>query len=263
MRPLASLPEAARAGVRGVLADIDDTLTTDGRLTAEAYAALARLHDAGFVVVPITGRPAGWCDHIARMWPVSGVVGENGALWMRHDAATHRLVRRFVATDAERAAQRARLEGVGARILAAVPGAALASDQRYREADLAIDYCEDVPPLPRDAVDRIVAIMEAEGMTAKVSSIHVNGWFGAYDKLDTTRRFLAEALAIDLDAERDRFVFVGDSGNDAPMFAFFPLSVGVANVRAFLDRLATPPAFVTERASGAGFVEVADRLLRA
>jgi hypothetical protein len=263
MRPLASLPEAARAGVRGVLADIDDTLTTDGRLTAEAYAALARLHDAGFVVVPITGRPAGWCDHIARMWPVSGVVGENGALWMRHDAATHRLVRRFVATDAERAAQRARLEGVGARILAAVPGTALASDQRYREADLAIDYCEDVPPLPRDAVDRIVAIMEAEGMTAKVSSIHVNGWFGAYDKLDTTRRFLAEALAIDLDAERDRFVFVGDSGNDAPMFAFFPLSVGVANVRAFLDRLATPPAFVTERASGAGFVEVADRLLRA
>jgi len=111
-------------------------------------------------------------------------------------------------------------------------------------------------------VDRIVAIMEAEGMTAKVSSIHVNGWFGAYDKLGMTRRFLAEALAIDLDAERERFVFVGDSGNDAPMFAYFPLSVGVANVRGFLDRLATPPAFVTERASGAGFVEVADLLLR-
>jgi HAD superfamily hydrolase (TIGR01484 family) len=261
MRPLASLAEAARVRVRGVLADIDDTLTTDGRLTAEAYAALARLHAAGFVVVPITGRPAGWCDHIARMWPVSGVVGENGALWMRHDPATHKLVRRFVATDAERAANRARLEDVGARILAAVPGTALASDQQYREADLAIDYCEDVPPLPRADVDRIVAIMEAEGMTAKVSSIHVNGWFGAYDKLGMTRCFLAEALAIDLDAERDRFVFVGDSGNDAPMFAFFPLSIGVANVRAFLDRLATPPAFVTEHASGAGFVELAERLL--
>jgi len=261
MRPLASLAEPARARVRGVLADIDDTLTTDGRLTAEAYAALARLHEAGFVVVPITGRPAGWCDHIARMWPVSGVVGENGALWMRHDPAARKLVRRFVATDAERAANRARLEGVGARILAAVPGTALASDQQYREADLAIDYCEDVPPLPRADVDRIVAIMEAEGMTAKVSSIHVNGWFGTYDKLGMTRHFLAEALAIDLDAERDRFVFVGDSGNDAPMFAFFPLSIGVANVRAFLDRLAMPPAFVTERASGAGFVEVAERLL--
>jgi hypothetical protein len=261
MRPLASLAQAARLRVRGVLADIDDTLTTDGRLTAEAYAALARLHEAGFVVVPITGRPAGWCDHIARMWPVSGVVGENGALWMRHDPATRKLVTRFVAPDTERAANRARLEGVGARILAAVAGTALASDQRYREADLAIDYCEDVPPLARADVDRIVAIMEAEGMTAKVSSIHVNGWYGTYDKLGMTRRFLAEALAIDLDAERDRFVFVGDSGNDAPMFAFFPLSIGVANVRACLDRLATPPAFVTERASGAGFVEVAERLL--
>jgi HAD superfamily hydrolase (TIGR01484 family) len=262
MRPLAALPEAARANVRGVLADIDDTITTGGRLTPEAYAALARLHHAGLVVVPITGRPAGWCDHIARMWPVSGVVGENGALWMRHDPATRRLVRRFVAGDAQRRADRARLEAVGRRILAEVPGTALASDQQFRESDLAIDWCEDVPALPRAEVDRIVAIMEAEGMTAKVSSIHVNGWFGAYDKLGMTRRFLAEALAIDLDAERDRFVFVGDSGNDAPMFAYFPLSVGVANVRAFLDRLATPPAFVTERESGAGFVEVADRLLR-
>jgi hypothetical protein len=262
MRPLATLPEAARTRVRGVLADIDDTLTTEGRLTAEAYAALARLCDAGFVVVPITGRPAGWCDHIARMWPVSGVVGENGALWMRHDPATRKLVRRFAASEAERVANRAQLAAIGAKILAAVPGAALASDQQYREADLAIDYCEDVAPLPRADVDRIVAMMEAEGMTAKVSSIHVNGWFGAYDKLGMTRRFLGEVLAIDLDAERDRFVFVGDSGNDAPMFAYFPLSVGVANVRAFLDRLATPPAFVTERRSGAGFVELADRLLR-
>jgi hypothetical protein len=261
MRPVASLPVAALARVRGVLADIDDTLTTDGRLTADAYAALERLHEAGLVVVPITGRPAGWCDHIARMWPVSGVVGENGALWMRHDPATRRLVRRFVASDAERAANRARLEVVGERILAAVPGAALASDQRYREADLALDYREDVAELSRAAVDRVVALMEAEGMTAKVSSIHVNGWFGAHDKLGMTRRFLAEALAIDLDAERDRFVFVGDSGNDAPMFEFFPLSVGVANVRAFLDRLARLPAYVTEHASGAGFVELASLLL--
>jgi len=263
MRPLTSLPEAARVRVRGVLADIDDTLTTAGALTAEAYGALARLHDAGLIVVPITGRPAGWCDHIARMWPVSGVVGENGALWMRHDPVSRRLVRHFVATDAERAANRARLAGVGAQILAAVPGTALASDQQYREADLAIDYCEDVAPLPRADVDRIVALMEAEGMTVKVSSIHVNGWFGSYDKLGMTQRFLAEALAIDLAAERDRFVFVGDSANDAPMFAYFPLSVGVANVRAFLDRIATPPAFVTRGASGAGFVELADLLLRA
>jgi HAD superfamily hydrolase (TIGR01484 family) len=261
MRPLAEMPDAARHGVRAVLADIDDTITTDGRLTVEAYAALGRLAAAGIAVVPITGRPAGWCDHIARMWPVAGVVGENGAFWMRFDAEAHKLVRRFVVAEDVRAAQRARLEAIARRILADVPGSALASDQRYRECDVAIDYREDVPPLPREAVDRIVAIMHAEGMTAKVSSIHVNGWFGDYDKLGMTRTFAREVLGIDLDAERDRCVFAGDSGNDAPMFAHFPLSVGMANVRAFLDRLDTPPAYVTLAEAGAGFVELVDFLL--
>jgi HAD superfamily hydrolase (TIGR01484 family) len=260
---LAAMPHATRHSIRGVLTDIDDTLSTHGRLTADAYAAMERLRGAGKLVIPITGRPAGWCDHIARMWPVDAVVGENGAFYMRHDDAAHTLVRRFAAGAAERAANRSRLAAVGEAILRAVPGTALASDQHYRETDLAIDVCEDVPPLPRVAVDRIVALMEAEGMTAKVSSIHVNGWFGDYDKLAMTRTLLAEVFATDLDVERGRFVFVGDSPNDAPMFAFFPNSVGVANVRPFLDRIATPPAYVTQRDAGAGFVELADALLAA
>jgi hypothetical protein len=195
------------------------------------------------------------------MWPVDAVVGENGAFYMRHDDSARKLVRRFAAAADERAANRNRLAAIGEAILRAVPGAALASDQHYRETDLAIDFCEDVPPLPRAAVDRIVALMEAEGMTAKISSIHVNGWFGGYDKLAMTRTLMAEVFATDLDAERDRFVFVGDSPNDAPMFAFFPNAVGVANVRPFLDRIATPPSYVTQHEAGAGFVELADALL--
>ena len=244
-----------------MLADIDDTITTHGQLTPRAYAALARLREAGKLVVPITGRPAGWCDHIARMWPVDGVVGENGALWMRYDATRRKLVRGYAASEDERRANRERLGIVAARVLREVPGCALASDQPYREADIAIDFCEDVPALPRAEVDRIVAIMEAEGLTAKVSSIHVNGWIGRYDKLGMTKRLLADAFGIDLDAERDRFVFAGDSPNDAPMFAYFPNAVGVANVRAFLDRIATPPAWITQREAGNGFVELVDALL--
>jgi HAD superfamily hydrolase (TIGR01484 family) len=219
------------------------------------------LREAGLVVVPITGRPAGWCDHIARMWPVDAVVGENGALYMRYDRARRKLVTRFAVDEATRAAQRAKLASIAQKILAAVPGAALASDQHYRQSDLAVDFCEDVPPLSREAVDRIVAMMEAEGMTAKVSSIHVNGWFGRYDKLAMTRTLFAEAFGVDLDAERGRYAFCGDSPNDAPMFAYFPNAVGVANIAAFLDRIATPPAYVTTREAGAGFVELADFLL--
>ncbi len=263
MQPLAAMPRAARRAVRGVLCDIDDTLTTDGRLTAAAYGALERLHDAGFIVVPITGRPAGWCDHIARMWPVAAVVGENGALAMRYDRAQQRLHRTFAHDERTRAANRAKLAAIGEAILAAVPGSALASDQPYRESDLAIDYREDVAPLARADVERIVALMEQHGLTAKVSSIHVNGWFGRYDKLAMTRTLFARDFGIDVDAERERFVFVGDSPNDAPMFAHFAHSIGVANVRDFADRIATLPAYVTQQRGGAGFAEVADVLLDA
>jgi HAD superfamily hydrolase (TIGR01484 family) len=261
LRPLAAMPLAARRAIRGVLTDIDDTLSTNGKLTGEAYGAMERLRAAGKLVIPITGRPAGWCDHIARMWPVDAVVGENGALYMRYDAAARKLVRRFALDDATRAEHRAKLAVIGQEIVTAVPGCAFASDQHYRESDLAIDFREDVPELPRTSVDRIVALMEERGLTAKVSSIHVNGWFGTYDKLAMTRTLLAEVFGVDLDLERSRFVFVGDSPNDAPMFAFFPGAVGVANVRTFADRIATLPAYVTQAEAGAGFAELTEFLL--
>jgi HAD superfamily hydrolase (TIGR01484 family) len=257
------MDNTACAGVRFVLADIDDTLTTDGVLTAQAYAAMERLRDARLVVVPITGRPGGWCDHIARMWPVGGVVGENGAFWFRYDRQARRLTKRFLAHEAERVKNRNRLQALAAQILSAVPGTALASDQLYREADIAIDYCEDVEPLPATAVDRIVELAQAAGATAKISSIHVNVWFGNYDKLGMTRTLFAECFDVDLDSARARFVFVGDSPNDAPMFEFFPLAVGVANVHDFEGRIAHPPAFVTAARGGAGFAELAVHLLDA
>jgi HAD superfamily hydrolase (TIGR01484 family) len=261
MLPLTALPDAARSAMRGVLTDIDDTVSTRGRVTAAAYAAMERLRDAGLLVIPVTGRPAGWCDHIARMWPVDAVVGENGALYMIHDARAGKLRTRYADTVPIRRAARARREGVAANILRAVPGCALASDQAYRDTDLAIDYCEDVAPLPPEAVDHIATLLRAEGMTAKVSSLHINAWFGAHDKLTMTRTLLQEEFGVDLDAECERFVFVGDSPNDGPMFEFFPSSVGVANVRRFAGRIPVPPKYVTDLESGAGFAEFAQFLL--
>jgi HAD superfamily hydrolase (TIGR01484 family) len=262
-QPLAAMPAAARRGIHTVLTDIDDTLSTHGRVTAEAYAALQRLRDAGRRVIPITGRPAGWCDLIARMWPVDAIVGENGALYMIYDAAARKLRRRFVTSEVQRRANRLRLDAVAAKIIRDVPGCALASDQHYRETDVAIDYCEDVAPLSYATAERIADLMRVEGLTAKVSSIHVNGWVGSYDKLAMTRTLLADEFGIDLgsESERGRIAFLGDSPNDAPMFGFFPYSIGVANVRVFGDRIADPPKFVTASAAGAGFVEAVDLLI--
>jgi HAD superfamily hydrolase (TIGR01484 family) len=257
VRPLAELRTPAR--LRGLLFDIDETLTTEGKLTAEAYGALERLKKAGKIVVPITGRPAGWCDHIARMWPVDGVVGENGAFYFYF--LHGKLHQTFQDDHAQRARNRVRLQAIGERILAQVPGCALASDQPYRETDLAIDYCEDVPALPLEAAERIAGLMRAEGLTAKVSSIHVNGWFGSYDKLAMAKRLFAERLDCGTAQLQRDFAFAGDSPNDAPMFAFFEHSVGVANVARFKGALEAEPKYVTRGASGAGFAELAACLI--
>ncbi len=263
MKPISEMPAETAARISGVFLDIDETLTTGGRLTAEAYAALESLSAAGLLVAPITGRPAGWCDHIARMWPVDGIVGENGAFYFRYDRERRRMQRRFLLPDAERRANRLRLEAIKNSILSQVPGAAISADQPYREGDLAIDFCEDVDPLSEDAVDRIVTLFEQAGATAKVSSIHVNGWFGQYDKLTMTRIFMRECFGVDLDASRESFTFIGDSPNDSPMFEYFPNSIGVANVAQFLGRLKAEPVFVTEKPSGGGFAEAAARLFSA
>jgi HAD superfamily hydrolase (TIGR01484 family) len=263
MMALAAMPVAVLKSIRGVFCDIDDTLPSEGQLTARAYAALERLHASGKLVIPITGRPAGWCDHIARMWPVDAVVGENGAFYFYYDAQRKKLAQRFLFDAQTRAVNRERMDAVCKRILLEVPGCALASDQRYREADLAIDYCEDVPRLRDAEVDRIVELMRAAGMTAKISSIHVNGWFGEYDKLGMTRTLMLEHYDVDLERDEAGYLFVGDSPNDAPMFRFFSNSVGVANVADFSARLSDAPAYVSSRRSGEGFVEVVERLLEA
>ena len=257
MKPLVQLREPGR--IRGLLFDIDETLTTGGKLTAGAYAAMERLKRTGRLVVPITGRPAGWCDHIARMWPVDAVVGENGAFYFGF--LDGKLVKRFQEDEPIRIGHRARLQDIGKRILRDIPGCALASDQAYRETDLAIDFCEDVPPLPLETAERIAALMRSAGLTAKISSIHVNGWFGSYDKLAMTKRLLSEMFDVDPETLRQEFAFAGDSPNDGPMFSYFDNSIGVANVARFSGRMEAEPKFITRGAAGAGFAELVAHLI--
>jgi HAD superfamily hydrolase (TIGR01484 family) len=261
LTPVQQFPTDIKKHVRYVLTDIDDTLTIGGRLPAAALAAMERLEAAGQRVIPVTGRPAGWCDHIARMWPVAAVVGENGAFYYRYDRTLRRMQRCYFKTADERAADRRRLDDVKAKILAEVPGCAVSADQAFREADLAIDFCEDVPALSPAAVDRIVQIFKAAGAQAKVSSIHVNGWFGTYDKLTMTKRLFSEVFQEDLGTIKTQVVFAGDSPNDQPMFDFFPNSVGVANIKQFVGRMDVLPAWVTWHHGGLGFVEMVETLM--
>jgi len=261
MKPFQQFPKTSRSKIRFVLTDIDDTLTNNGRLPAAVFTAMESLQEKGIRIIPITGRPAGWCDHIARMWPIDAIVGENGAFFFRYDPSIKKMQRHYFLSEQQRNEDRQKLEQLKKEILQAVPGADVSADQMYREADLAIDFCEDVPPLPQADIDKIVAIFEQAGAQAKASSIHVNGWFGNYDKLTMSRILLKDVFDLSDDDIKDQVLYIGDSPNDCPMFAHFPHSVGVANILSFKGRLKADPSWVTSESGGFGFAEMTNLLL--
>ncbi len=242
----------------GVFTDIDDTLTTDGAITPDALQALADLKAAGLLVVPITGRPVGWSEPFAARWPVDAIVAENGAVALQH--TTEGLRKRYQQDTATRSANFARMQQVLAHIERAVPGAQGSQDSAGRETDIAIDHSE-FTHLPQTAIDEVVRLMRAAGMTATVSSIHINGWFGEHSKLSGARWIVQQLWGRDLDAEIDRWVYVGDSTNDQVMFEHFAHSVGVANIRRFESQLTHAPRYITSAERGAGFAEMARHLL--
>jgi HAD superfamily hydrolase (TIGR01484 family) len=247
--------------VRGVLFDIDDTFTLEGKLIPQAFSALWELHSAELILVPITGRPAGWCDHIARMWPVDGVVGENGAFYYWYDREAGKLRHRYIFSPEEMSGNQAKLESIKREILSKVPGVKVSADQPYRIFDLAIDFNEDVSHLGEEKVNRICRIFQDHGASYKISSIHVNGWFGDYNKLSTARLFLEERLSLPWEEAVRAFIFTGDSPNDEPMFQALKLTVGVANVKEFESRMKHLPAYVTHKKGGLGFAELAHKII--
>ena len=257
-RPWTDADPAALRRALGVYTDIDDTLTTDGAITPDAFAALRRLRDAGLHVVAITGRPMGWSEPFARDWPIDAIVAENGGVALFRDGDALRIEYAQDASTRTRNAER--LRETASRVLAQVPGSSLARDSAGRVTDIAIDHAEHAH-LAAPQVAEVVATMEAAGMNVTVSSIHVNGWFGEHTKLSGARWIAERLYGRALEPEITQWVYVGDSTNDQQMFGHFPLSVGVANLMEFAAQLTTWPTYLTAAARGAGFAEVANRLL--
>ncbi len=262
IEPLINLSSSVSKNIIGIFFDIDDTFSLNSKILPEAYQALWDLKTAGLKLIPITGRPAGWCDHIARMWPVDGVVGENGAFFFWCDKTSGKFSTLFYDTREIREKKRQKLNIIKEEILMGVPGAGVASDQNYREADLAIDFCEDVPALEWTEIEKICKVFEKYDATYKISSIHVNGWFGQYNKLDMTKKMVSMQWGIDLDDHKSQYAFCGDSPNDEPMFEYFPISIGVNNVRNFEEKLVNKPKFITKGEGGIGFAQFAKHLLK-
>jgi HAD superfamily hydrolase (TIGR01484 family) len=247
--------------IKFVLCDIDDTLTDHGQLGAKAYQSLWKLKEAGVEIIPITGRPAGWCDMIARFWPVYAVVGENGAFYFRYDQSTRSMKRCFVFDFETQIENRKRLDQIQEQVLREVPRARVAADQFSRLMDLAIDICEDIDPLTEEELQKILAIFKRMGAHAKLSSIHINGWIGDYDKLTQTQNLLRSEFGLADEQILQQCIYIGDSPNDEPLWAHFPFSFGVQNVMKYQGRLKYPPRFITPSPGGQGFAELAQLLI--
>lgn len=265
MKTKSNLHEFSSKDVEILFADIDGTMTTHGKLPANVYAALWELKEKGIKVIPVTGRPAGWCEMIVRLWPVHAVIGENGAFYFQYDEATKskpaKMKRVFSLPTLDRKNSKAGLKKILQRIRKEVPAARLSSDQFCRISDLAIDFCEDIPRLSDGEIARIKEIFEEEGAVAKISSIHVNGWYGDFDKLSMCKHYVAKEFGwSDLELQK-HCAFVGDSPNDEPMFAFFKNSIAVANIREFWSQLKHKPNYVSAKPEGFGFCELADKFL--
>jgi HAD superfamily hydrolase (TIGR01484 family) len=258
--PLAELAPAQCASVLGVMTDIDDTLTRDGEIEPVALDALQALAAARLPVIAITGRPLGWSEARARQWPVAALVAENGGVALVRDGLQWRAEFAQDATTRERNARR--MQELQLRLLREVPGATPARDSPGRVTDIAIDHAEHAHLAPA-AIERVLATMREAGMNATVSSIHVNGWFGAHSKLSAAHGMVGRLYGRVLQAEIGRWVYVGDSPNDEQMFEHFPLSVGVANLRRHAAGLRVWPRYITRGERGAGFAELARALLAA
>jgi HAD superfamily hydrolase (TIGR01484 family) len=271
MKPLAVWPIEQRRQIMGVFTDIDDTLTTDGAITPEALQALHDLKAAGYAVIAITGRPVGWSEPFAASWPIDAIVAENGAVALYRTSFSSQtghqplqnnrgVLSKAYQLDAEsRLENFTRMQQVLSRIEREVPRAKRSTDSAGRETDIAIDHSE-FTHLPPDRIAQVMHIMQAEGLQATVSSIHINGWIGDHNKLQGAHWIVRELLQRDLAKEMLRWVYVGDSTNDQLMFEAFENSIGVANIARFLPELKHLPSYVATHERGAGFAEVVAHL---
>ncbi len=258
MKAIRELPRESIEKIRFVLTDIDDTLTRNGKLEAAAFQAIWRLSQEGFSVIAVTGQPTGWCDCIARQWPVEAVIGENGAFAFymnegRLEEFTHPSI------DPEKIHKE--FKKIKSKVCSDVLYSRVAHDQSYRRYDIAFDFREEPPDLGYEAAEEIAEICRGFGAEAKISSIHVNAWFGRYDKLDMVLSYMNRFHGLNEDEVKRVTMFCGDSPNDEPMFAFLPNTCGVANIREFGGLLRFPPAYITTTKYGEGFAEFSQILL--
>ncbi|XQS16453.1 HAD-IIB family hydrolase [Citrobacter telavivensis] len=243
--------------IRFVLTDMDETLTYQGRLQARTYESLERLQDAGITVIPVTAASAGWADQMARMWPVDGVIAENGGVFFTRKVGTHDVERIYWHED-EFLKIRQRLTRIQGKIKNVLPWVQISDDQDFRLTSIAFK-------LPDSSVQTKQLVDELNKYDCKytINNLWVLGWLGNYDKLVMSRRILSQFYDLEEQDEQALVYYSGDSLNDASMFKFYKKSLGMSTVKRVAKEMPALPSWISNFPGGEGFVDGARRILNA
>ena len=253
MKPLSEINRKRFRKIKILMFDLDGTFISNDSLKSSTYRCLEKLKNTKIKTVVVTGRSAGWCDLIARWWPVNSVIGENGAL--SYSLLDGKIDRQFFDDNINLEKSREILELLFDEIKANFGEIHLASDQPFRQWDLALDISEE-NNLSLERVREIFDFCISKGVNAAISNIHLNIWCGNYTKCDMALKILDN-----WNIKLDECVYIGDSPNDSPMFKKFPFSVGVKSVLKYSDLMQDYPLYVTERDGNQGFEDLVDSIL--
>ncbi len=259
LRDLSLLTKNEVDPIQYVLTDVDDTITTRGKLRPEGLQALWDLSERGFKVICVTGGSAGWGDTYLRQWPVEAVLSESGAVCLYRENGA---IKRYVHPSIVQKGYADRMQKLIDEVLSQVPGSKLSSDQFARIFDVAFDHGSEPPYLDAEKIAQVVEICRSAGAGTAVSSIHINAWFGSFDKRRGTASFFRDVLSLDEITMKRICCYCGDAPNDQVMFSYFPLSFGVGNIKKHLSSMVDLPAYVALGEGGKGFSEIAQALVK-
>ena len=253
MEPLSQIKRDEINEIKVLLFDLDGTFVSDDRLRSSTFECLEKLRQKNIKRIAVTGRPAGWCDLIARWWPVNSVVGENGAF--SYTISDSRVIRKTFDSSSSLSTHQKKLNLLFDEIKSNFGDVHLAADQPFRQWDLALDISEE-HELHEDKVKAIYDFCISNGANAAISNIHLNVWYGNYNKLDMSLKILDE-----WNLKEHECMYIGDSPNDSPMFNHFSFSVGVKSVLKYKDIMDHFPSYLTTGDSSEGFEELTNFIL--
>ena len=250
--PLFPLNNIDLSDIRLIASDVDGTLTQNGKFSYDFISTLLDLQSAGIKVLLVTGRSAGWVNALVNYLPIEGAIAENGGIFLKPNGTQD-----LLSSVPNLSRHRILLENTFHHIKQLFPNLHPSADNQFRITD----WTFDVNDLSTDDIQAISSQCQQMGWSFTYSNVQCHFKPVHQDKANGLSWVLSNHFP---ELNSQQVLTVGDSPNDEAMFnaALFPISVGVANIRHYQDKMLHLPKYVTQASEFAGFSEFAKLLLQ-